>query len=133
MKSAPIAAVGLLMVTGGFFAQKAASFSVRNGDVLTTKFSGEIMDSFCAEDGYHTGVIKSNRNTSKMDCTLACVKLGGARFVLYSAEIKRMYKLDDQEKPEPYAGQKVIVTGTYDRETNTVRVTRIKPVIQSAL
>ena len=128
MKTAAIGAVGLLMAAGGLFARQASSFSVRNSDT----FTGEIMDSLCAEDGSHIGVIKSHRNSSKAGCTLTCVKLAGAQFVLYDPENKRTYKLDDQQQPEAFAGQKVSVTGIYDRETNTVRVTKIRPVIVTA-
>ena len=133
MMEAAIGTVGLLVVAGGLFVQKAASFSFQNGDILTTEFTGETMDSFCAQDGHHNDVIKSDRNTSKAGCTLACVTLSGAQFVLYTPEIKRIYKFDDRQKPEAFAGQKVFVTGTYNRETNTVRVTRIRAVIESAL
>jgi hypothetical protein len=132
MKIAAIGAVGLLTVAGGLFAQKASSFSVRNGDIFSSEFTGEILDSFCAEGGSHIGVIKSSRNTSQAGCTLACVKLAGAEFVLYDPENKGTYKLDDQQQPEAFAGQRVTVTGTYDRETNTVRVTKIRPVILAA-
>jgi hypothetical protein len=131
MKSTAIGAVALLMLAGTFSAQKAASFSVRNGDKFNREFTGEITDSFCAEDGHHSGVIKSDKNTSKAGCTVACVKLSGAQFVLYSPVTKRTYKLDDQQQPEVFAGQKVIVEGTYDRETETIQVAKIRPVIET--
>ena len=131
MRTVAIGAVGLLLA--GFFVQKAASFTARNGDIFTSEFTGEIMDSFCAEDGHHIGVVKGNLNTSRQGCTVTCVKLGGAKFVLYNPNSKRVYKLDDQLQPEPYAGQKVIVTGTYDQETATIRVGKIRPVIAAGL
>jgi len=131
MRNVAIGAVGLLLA--GFFVQKAASFTARNGDIFTSEFTGEIMDSFCAEDGHHIGVVKGNLNTSRQGCTVTCVKLGGAKFVLYNPNSKRVYKLDDQLQPEPYAGQKVIVTGTYDQETATIRVGKIRPVIAAGL
>ena len=131
MKTLAIGVVGLLMVVGSS-AQKAASFSARTGDIFTAEFKGEIMDSFCAEDGHHIGVVKGNMNTSKSGCTVTCVKLGGAKFVLYNPEMKRIYKLDDQLQPEALAGQKVIVVGTYDKETSTIRVAKIRPVISTA-
>ncbi len=132
MRTVAIGAVGLLLLAG-FSVQKAASFTARNGDIFTSEFTGEIMDSFCAEDGHHIGVVNGNLNTSKQGCTVTCVKLGGAKFVLYNPNSKRVYKLDDQLQPEPYAGQKVIVTGTYDQETATIRVGKIRPVIAAGL
>ena len=131
MKTATIGIVCLLLLAGPS-AQKAARVSVRNSDIFISEFSGEIMDSFCAEDGHHIGVNKSQQNTSTAGCTLTCVKLGGARFVLYDPQTERTYKLDDQQKPEAFAGQKVTVLGTYDKETKTIRVTKIRPVILTA-
>lgn len=32
-------------------------------------------------------------------------------------------------KPEPFAGEKVTVTGTYDKEANAIHVTDIRPKI----
>ena len=130
MKTATIGIVCLLMLAGPA-AQRAAKLSVRNS-IFTGEFSGEIMDSFCAEDVHDIGVIKSQINTSKASCTLTCVKLGGARFVLYDPQTERTYKLDDQQKPEAFAGQKVTILGTYDKETKTIRVTKIGPEIVTA-
>ena len=66
MKTAAMGMVGMLILAGGLSAQKTPSFSVRNGET----FTGEITDSFCAEDGHHIGVIKSERN-----CILTCVQV----------------------------------------------------------
>jgi hypothetical protein len=130
MKTGTIGIVCLLMLAGPS-AQRAAKSSVRNS-IFTSEFSGEIMDSFCAGDVDDIGVIKRQIKTSKADCTLTCVKLGGARFVLYDAQTERTYKLDDQQKPEEFAGQKVTVIGTYDKDTKTIRVTKIGPEIVTA-
>ena len=127
------------MMAGGLSARKASSFSVRNGGTFLDEISvrnsgtfiGEITDSFCAEDG-HIGVVKSDKNTSKAGCTLTCVKLGGAQFVLYDSATKQTYKLDDQVKPESFAGQEVTVTGTYDKEAKTIHVVGIRPTITDA-
>ena len=58
------------------------------------------------------------------DCTLGCVK-AGATFVLYNATTKKTYKLDDQQKPMQFAGEKVKVTGSYDASTGTIHVVKI--------
>src|SRR5579863_1786885 len=71
-------------------------------------FAGEIMDSSCAKMGSHAAMEKEHGMKSARDCTLGCVK-GGAKFVLYNES--RVYDLDDQTKPEAFAGQKVRVTG----------------------
>jgi hypothetical protein len=119
MKTAAIGMVGVLLLAGGLSAQKTPNFSVRINDT----FTGEITDSICAE-GHHIAVLKSERN-----CVLACVKLDGAQFVLYNSETNRLYKLDDQQKPEAFAGQEVTVFGTYDKDKKVIRVTNITPKI----
>ena len=122
MKIAAISMVGLLMLAGGLSAQKAPSFSVRNNET----FIGQITDSICAE-GHHSGVTKSEKN-----CVLTCVKFDGAQFVLYNSESKRVYNLDDQQKPEVFAGQEVTVTGMYDKDANAIHVIDIRPKITYA-
>jgi hypothetical protein len=123
MKAAAIGMFAVLTLAAGLSAQKTPGFSVRNGET----FTGEITDSFCAEDGHHIGMIKGERN-----CILTCVKFDGAQFVLYNSDTKRVYKLDDQQKPEAFAGQEVTVTGTYDKDAKRIRILNISPKITFA-
>lgn len=88
-------------------------------------YTGEIMDSACAAAGSHAGMMKGNPNMTAKDCTLGCVS-HGAKFVLYNASTKTVYQLDDQKKPEKFAGAKVAVTGTLDDATKTIHVAKIK-------
>ena len=122
MKTAAIGMFGALILAAGLSAQKAPSFSVRNGET----FTGEITDSFCAQ-GHHIEIIKSERN-----CILTCVKFDGAQFVLYNSDMKHVYNLDDQLQPEAFAGQEVIVTGRYDKDGSTIHVISIRPKITYA-
>jgi len=122
MKTAAIGMFGALILATGLSAQKAPSFSVRNGET----FTGEITDSFCAQ-GHHIEIIKSERN-----CILTCVKFDGAQFVLYNSDMKHVYNLDDQLQPEAFAGQEVIVTGRYDKDGSTIHVISIRPKITYA-
>lgn len=89
-------------------------------------FIGEIMDSQCAKMGSHEHMMKMHEDikTSKA-CTLACVKMGG-KFVLFDPATKTTYQLDDQQKPMPFAGEKVKVMGKYDKATDTIHVTDIQ-------
>ena len=97
-------------------------------------FTGEIMDSQCAKNSSHAMMLKKegmgdkdpNDPMVKQMCTKNCVKMGG-KYVLYDAAKKVAYELDDQQKPEALAGQKVTVTGTLDSATKTIHVTDIKP------
>jgi hypothetical protein len=96
-------------------------------------FSGEIMDSQCAKDASHAMMLKKegmgdkdpNDPMAKKMCTANCVKMG-SKYVLFDAAKKTVYQLDDQAKPEQFAGAKVSVTGTLDKATKTIHVSDIK-------
>ncbi len=60
----------------------------------------------------------------KKMCTENCAKMGG-KYVLYDAASKKVYQLDDQAKPQQFAGQNVKVTGTLSKDT--IHVTNIEP------
>jgi hypothetical protein len=95
-------------------------------------FKGEIMDSQCAMNGSHAEMLKKegmgdkdpNDPMAKAMCTKNCVKMGG-KYVLYDSASKKVYQLDDQTKPEQFAGQNVKVTGTLEKDT--IHVTNIQP------
>src|SRR5215469_2330418 len=87
-------------------------------------FTGEIMDEACADDGGHVAMFKKMGTKDPKTCTLACVK-AGSKYVLFESG-KNYYKLDDQKKPEAFAGRKVQVTGTLNKSTRTIHVTEIK-------
>jgi hypothetical protein len=86
-------------------------------------FTGEVMDSPCALLGGHDKM--AQKGESAKDCTLRCV-MGGGKFALMDAANKTWYQLDDQKKAQPFAGAKVIVTGTADAATKTIKVATIK-------
>ena len=88
-------------------------------------FSGEIMDSACAKEGSHEAMMKKAGLTDKGACVKACVKMGG-KYVLFNAASKTIYELDDQTKPEEFAGKEVKITGTFDTATKTIHVVSIK-------
>ena len=87
-------------------------------------FKGEIMDSQCSKMGSHDMMMKKEGIKTAKECTLGCVKMGG-KFVLFNATDKTVYALDDQTKPEAFAGAKVKVKGTLDKASNTIHVTEI--------
>jgi hypothetical protein len=87
-------------------------------------FSGEISDRDCVEMAGHEMMLKQGETPK--DCTITCVKLG-SKYVLYDAESKTVHPLDDQKKPEEFAGSKVKVTGTYDAASKTIHVRSIEP------
>lgn len=87
-------------------------------------FTGEIMDSQCSAMGSHAEMLKKegkgdmdpNDPMAKKMCTEGCVKMGG-KYVLFNSADKTVYELDDQKKPEAFAGAKVKVKGTLDGKT----------------
>lgn len=105
-----------------------ASFLLLGAGLAAAKdrtFSGEIMDSACAKEGSHDAMMKKAGLTDKGACTTACVKMG-SKYVLFNAASKTVYELDDQTKPEEFAGKNVKVTGTLDKATKTIHVVGIK-------
>jgi hypothetical protein len=57
------------------------------------------------------------------ECTIACVSAHGASYVLYNG--KEAWTLSDQTTPEKFAGKKVVVIGTQDPKTKTIKVQSI--------
>ena len=93
-------------------------------------FHGVIADSQCALNVHslsqsHAEMLKKkNIGTTDAECVRYCVKYLGGVFVL---EVKtKVYKLDDQELAEKYAGEKVKLTGTLDSKTNVIAVQSIE-------
>jgi len=88
------------------------------GMMFAASFTGTITGSGCA---------KADHSAMKMgndaQCTMACVKAHGAKYVLYDG--KEAYELSDQKTPEQYAAKKVTVTGTLDAKSNIIKVDKI--------
>jgi hypothetical protein len=85
----------------------------------TQTFTGTISDDICARADHSQMRMGSN----DAECTTACVSAHGAAYVLYDG--KSVYKLSGRQTPEPFAGQKVSVTGALDVKTQTIRVDSI--------
>ncbi len=108
--------ISVLCVTSGLGVGRAADHT----------FTGEIMDSQCAQMGSHDNMMKGEGAKNAKECTIACVKSGG-KYALYDPTAKRAYQLDNQKKAGEYAGQKVTITGTLDSGTDSIHVTGIQP------
>jgi hypothetical protein len=93
------------------------------GSSPTATFIGQIMDSKCSTVGSHEPMMKKLDAKDARDCTLRCAKDGS--FVLYDSDTKTVYQLNDQEKPVRYAGQKVKISGTYDKWSQTIDIESI--------
>jgi hypothetical protein len=96
------------------------------GPQALSTFEGQIMDSKCAAAGTHDPMMKKLNAKDARDCTLRCAK--DASFVLYNSDSKTVYQLNDQSKPVRFAGQKVRISGTYEKESQTIVVGSIDGV-----
>lgn len=92
-------------------------------------FVGVIMDSKCARVGSHDAIMKKIGAKDARECTLKCAQDGS--FVLYDPETKKVYQLDDQQKPVSFAGQRVRITGAYDEWSQTIEIDSIEPSTNS--
>ncbi|HKV25285.1 MAG TPA: DUF5818 domain-containing protein [Candidatus Acidoferrum sp.] len=95
-------------------------------------YKGEISDSQCAF-GVHSRhrshdemIAMGHAGNTPAECTRYCVNYRGGRYVLETK--KDVFKLDNQELAEKFAGQAVKLTGTLDTKTNTIQVIKIEPI-----
>jgi len=83
------------------------------------RFTGVITDDLCAGVGHR----RMRMGPTDAECTKACISAHGAAYVLEAGQTA--YQLSDQQTPERFAGQRVIVTGTLDAGTMTIKVESI--------
>jgi hypothetical protein len=82
------------------------------------KFTGTITDSMCAQADHS----QMRMGPTDAECTMACVSVHDAMYVLYDG--KEVYTLSERI-PEKFAGKKVTVTGTMDARRKTIQVDSI--------
>jgi len=82
-------------------------------------FTGTVTDSMCNKADHS----QMQMGPTDAACTLACVDVHGATYVLYDG--KNTYALSDQKTPEKFAGKKVSVVGTLDAKNKTIQVESI--------
>jgi hypothetical protein len=95
-------------------------------------FRGEIGDSSCALNVHslsrsHQEMLKNKSiGSTSAECARHCVAHLGSSFVLVVK--KDVYRLDNQEEAEKFAGQTVMVTGELDATKNVIAIKTIEPV-----
>ena len=104
----------LFIVSLAFLAAVSLSASPAN-----QTFTGVITDSMCAKADHS----QMQMGPTDAACTLACVDVHGAMYLLYDG--KNAYMLSDQKTPAKFAGQKVRVVGTLDAKSKTIQVESI--------
>jgi len=89
---------------------------VQAGQAQAQTFTGEIMDDLCAKDKTHEGMMEQMKDMSRdpVTCTKKCVEMG-AHYVLYDHKKDVVYKIDNQEKAEAFAGKLVRISGTVQK------------------
>ena len=94
------------------------------GNAVQT-FSGEIMDDLCAKNKSHDKMMEQMKNMTSDPavCTKKCIELG-AHYVLYDRQKDAIYKLDDPQKAEPFAGKTVHISGTLEK--NKIKIGSIE-------
>jgi hypothetical protein len=80
------------------------------------EFIGVITDSMCGTK--HTMM----KGQPDAECIKMCAK-GSSEYALYDGA--RVWKLSDQKTPAKFAAGKVVVTGTADEKTMTIKVASI--------
>ena len=82
-------------------------------------FTGVITDSMCGRDHRMMKIAPDSK------CAVECVKSSAAvKFALFDG--KNVYKLSDQQTPQPFAGRKVKVTGTLFEKTGVLQVEKVE-------
>jgi hypothetical protein len=117
--------LGMLAVAAVALLQSGSSgASAQQQNNTPIAYIGYVMDSVCAGGGSHAAMESKEGIKTPKDCVLYCVK-NGAKFVLYIPETKTAYNLDDQDKSQDYAGEKVNVVGSYDGPSQTIHIISI--------
>lgn len=116
--------LGVCLVGCGALAQAGSGARAQQQNNQPIAYTGEITDSACAAADSHAAIMSKEGIKASKDCVLYCVK-NGAKFVLYIASTKTVYNLDDQEKTQDYAGEKVTIVGTYDGPSKTIHIVSI--------
>jgi len=90
-------------------------------------FSGEIMDDLCGKDKTHAKMMEQMKSMTSdpVVCTKKCVQLG-AHYVLLDRQKGTMYRIENPEKAEPFAGKTVQVSGSVEK--NKLKISTIEAI-----
>jgi hypothetical protein len=97
-----------------FLLSAAAVLAETNG-----AWTGTITDSMC----FQNHAMMNSKNDA--NCVKECVKSNPKAYKYVLFDGKNSYKLSDQQAPEQYAGQKVVVKGTLFGKTGVIKVDSI--------
>ena len=126
---AGLAVVAITLSLIHFMPSKAPVRASQQQTVTFPTFTGEIMDSACAAVGSHDANMEKYGFKTAKDCVLDCLN-SNAMLVLYDSATQTTYKLDDQDKPKQFMGQRVTVAGSYDESAHLIHVQSIQSAQQ---
>jgi len=109
---------GLLVIVLAGVAIAAAPATSRK---LT--LTGIISDNMCAQ----TGHAAMRMGPTDAECTVACVDVHGALYVLVSG--REVYTFSDQQLPQKFAGRKVRASGTVEN-VNGEKIFRVDSITE---
>ena len=89
------------------------------GKQKAQEFRGELSDKLC-------GLSHPELISDAKQCTLDCVR-AGSRYVLASKEKGMVYELVVISIPEELAGERVVITGRWNKKRRVLRVYSIAP------
>ena len=89
------------------------------GKQKAQEFRGELSDKLCGLS--HPELIADSKQ-----CTLDCVR-GGSRYALASKENGAVYELVGISIPEELAGERVVISGSWNKKMQVLRVYSIAP------
>ena len=104
--------------------------TISAGDAKKETFVGEIADSSCAYNVHslsrsHKEMLKSKEwGSNAADCTRRCVSKFGASYVLVHKN--DVYKLEQQDLAEKFAGQQVKIEGTLAEPSKEIHIENIE-------
>ena len=98
-----------LLLSAAILSLLPISASPSPGPSRRVTVAGYIGDSMC---GLRHGPLPKSA-ADQRECTLQCVA-DGSRFILADRDNRRIYQLEDQSAPRPFAGKRVRVTGRLD-------------------
>jgi hypothetical protein len=90
------------------------------GMMFGAQFKGVITDTMCG-----AGSHKAMNMGPDEQCVKACVKMDPNKWKYALTDGKNVWVLSDQKTPEKFAAKKVVVTGTLDEKTKTIKVESI--------
>jgi hypothetical protein len=105
--------------------EKAPAKTAAKAKAPIQTFVGVISDGQCAAKGGHKEIMQKARVNSAANCVKGCSRRYG--YVLYDPATKKIYKLNDQERPAELAAKRVKIKGALDKATQTIYVSSIEP------